>query len=588
MAALAAGSNADSKKLTMKSVPKIVRDRLQAAPPVVNHPDADLLAAFAEQSLPAAERTTVLEHLARCGDCRDVVALALPPTEMLETAAPVRTSWLTWPVLRWGFVAAGVVIVASIGFLQLQKHSESSRIATFSSPTDQVARNEARPQLTVATPTVPAAKQDTGAATSERDEPSKAAGGAAGGKVTAPAAPPSSTRLQPFHGVASGAFRGGVGGPKPPSQFLTNNNVQQQSSNSAPAPALILPQVSPPSAKQSAGANEGVALGGASSTTDTEGARLGAQLRDRSAGSQPFADKSTVSKTKLPVTQPAPGQITGFVVDPSGAVVPNAHITVTPATAGRPATAVTDSQGAFLIAGLSTGNYKAQAQAPGFNTTVQDLNFDASRPSTYNFTLNVGSVSETVEVTAQNAQIQAETATMGGPVTNSMVSQLPINGRNYTELASVSPGRLPRWTVSAGGALQRSVDQGKNWQTVDVNASPMSSATLEIVAGESRKEELSKEKGADKKRLKREVASPVFRAVTAAGSEVWAGGSGGALYHSLDAGIHWTRIVPTAAGTTLTGDIVSLEFSDSQNGKVTTSIPEVWITSDAGQTWQKQ
>ena len=52
----------------MQSVPKIVRDRLQATRPAVNHPDADLLTAFAEQSLPAAERATVLDHLARCGD----------------------------------------------------------------------------------------------------------------------------------------------------------------------------------------------------------------------------------------------------------------------------------------------------------------------------------------------------------------------------------------------------------------------------------------------------------------------------------------------------------------------------------------
>jgi hypothetical protein len=80
----------------MQNVPKIVRERLQAPPPAVNHPDADLLTAFAEQSLPADERATVLEHLARCGDCRDVVALTLPPTEILETAArPVRSAWLT-------------------------------------------------------------------------------------------------------------------------------------------------------------------------------------------------------------------------------------------------------------------------------------------------------------------------------------------------------------------------------------------------------------------------------------------------------------------------------------------------------------
>jgi hypothetical protein len=568
----------------MQNVPKIVRDRLHAAKPAANHPDADLLTAFAEQSLPTAERDTVLEHLARCGDCRDVVALALPPSETLEPAVrPARRVWLTWPVLRWGFVAAGVVVVASIGLLQYQRRSASSAIALYHSPRSQVARDEARPQLSSAPPAVPAAKHDTDAAMADRvDEASNAAGVAGEGKTVASAAPPSSTLVRPFRGTTNSTYGRAVGGPKPPSQFQFNNQNQQQAVNGAPAPVLTRPADQLYSAKQPPAANESVGVAGAAaSTADTEGARLEAHLRDQSAESQLFADKSSVSKSKLPVPQPAFGQIAGYVVDASGAVVPNARITVTPATSGKGATAVTDSRGAFLIDGLPTGNYKAQAQAPGFNATVLDLRYDASRPSTYNFTLNVGSVSETVEVSsAQNTLLQADVSTAGGPINS--------RGSNYGMLASNSAGPLPRWTVGAGGALQRSFDQGKTWQTVNVNASPTSSASLEIIARESRAKEAPKEKDADKKLRKQEVANPTFRAVTAAGSEVWAGGSAGALYHSLDAGNHWTRVVPSAAGTVLTGDIVSLEFPDSQNGRVTTSTPEVWTTSDSGQTWQKQ
>src|SRR5689334_25251048 len=114
----------------MQNVPKIVRDRLQAARPAADHPDADLLTAFAEQSLRASERITVLDHLSRCSDCRDIVALALPPTETSEVPARrARSLWLTWPALRWGFVAAGVVVVASIAGLQLQRHSAASNVA---------------------------------------------------------------------------------------------------------------------------------------------------------------------------------------------------------------------------------------------------------------------------------------------------------------------------------------------------------------------------------------------------------------------------------------------------------------------------
>ena len=107
-----------------------------------------------------------------------------------------------------------------------------------------------------------------------------------------------------------------------------------------------------------------------------------------------------------------------------------------PQSRERGASTVTDSRGEFLIAGLATGNYKAQAQAPGFNTTLAELNFDASRPLTYNFMLNVGSVSETVEVSTQNTRVQTENATVGGPVANATVSQVPPNGRNYAELIS--------------------------------------------------------------------------------------------------------------------------------------------------------
>ncbi len=106
----------------MQKVSKIVQDRLKAATPVVNHPDADVLTAFAEKSLPELERATVLEHLSRCPECRDVLALSLPAVEDAQTVlVPARGGWLTWPAIRWGAVAAGVVLVASFAVLQYQR-----------------------------------------------------------------------------------------------------------------------------------------------------------------------------------------------------------------------------------------------------------------------------------------------------------------------------------------------------------------------------------------------------------------------------------------------------------------------------------
>ena len=113
----------------MTEVPKIVYDRLRAALPEQAHPDADLLTAFAEQALSATERDGVLQHLALCGDCRDVVALALPAADLVAAPIASETDGLqttasrsrgphklsfAWPTLRWAALAAGAVVAAAV------------------------------------------------------------------------------------------------------------------------------------------------------------------------------------------------------------------------------------------------------------------------------------------------------------------------------------------------------------------------------------------------------------------------------------------------------------------------------------------
>jgi hypothetical protein len=135
----------------MTEVPKIVYDRLRAALPEQAHPDADLLTAFAEQALSAAEREGVLQHLALCENCRDVVALSLPAADITppQTAdengvrttvsqagsrAPRKLS-LAWPTLRWAALAAGAVVAAAV----LLVHPGTLNQATPPSVNQQVA-----------------------------------------------------------------------------------------------------------------------------------------------------------------------------------------------------------------------------------------------------------------------------------------------------------------------------------------------------------------------------------------------------------------------------------------------------------------
>ena len=140
----------------------------------------------------------------------------------------------------------------------------------------------------------------------------------------------------------------------------------------------------------------------------------------------------------------------------------------------------------------------------------------------------------------------------------------------------------PSWTINEG-KLQRSFDQGATWQDVNITSSPNSGDGLELAIADRKvlKDSL--------KQNKKEQSAPlVFRAVTANGPDVWAGGTGAALYHSFDAGAHWSRVVPSSSNGSLTGDILKLDFRDPQNGTIATSTGEVWSTGDNGQTWQKQ
>jgi len=124
----------------MPEVPKIVHDRLRAAALAGAHPEADVLAAFAEQALSATEREGVVVHLAACRDCREVLALSIPAletvarpmvaAEQIPAAASNRTishppRWLSWPNLHWAAAAAGVVVVASVLMLRHSKQAPS-------------------------------------------------------------------------------------------------------------------------------------------------------------------------------------------------------------------------------------------------------------------------------------------------------------------------------------------------------------------------------------------------------------------------------------------------------------------------------
>jgi len=109
------------------------------------HPDADLLTAFVEQSLLPREREQLLAHLAVCPDCREIIGLVLPETpELVVQPAPKPAFW-RWPVLRWGTVAASVVIIVGAVTVGLRERSENKQVAGFVQPSERPTSQPSAP-----------------------------------------------------------------------------------------------------------------------------------------------------------------------------------------------------------------------------------------------------------------------------------------------------------------------------------------------------------------------------------------------------------------------------------------------------------
>jgi hypothetical protein len=93
-----------------------------------------------------------------------------------------------------------------------------------------------------------------------------------------------------------------------------------------------------------------------------------------------------------------PGQIGGYIVDANGAIVANARINVTQLDTGAVRSASTDYSGRWIVSNIPSGRVKITASSPGFQTTARELSYDANNPTSYNFSLQVGAVTESIEV----------------------------------------------------------------------------------------------------------------------------------------------------------------------------------------------
>jgi hypothetical protein len=133
--------------------------------------------------------------------------------------------------------------------------------------------------------------------------------------------------------------------------------------------------------------------------------------------------------------------MSGTIVDSSGAKMAGADITVTNVGTGITTTTSTKSEGAFTVPNLQPGNYEISVSAKGFSTLVRKgITLNVGQELVLNLTLQVGSVSERVVVTAEAPTVNLANATIGGLVNQHTVEELPLNGRSWTDLAVLEPG----------------------------------------------------------------------------------------------------------------------------------------------------
>lgn len=132
--------------------------------------------------------------------------------------------------------------------------------------------------------------------------------------------------------------------------------------------------------------------------------------------------------------------VTGSITDKSGAAVAAAKVTVQNLDTQITRDVITDDNGIFTIILLPPGRYKVNASKSGFKPVFQDIGLEVNQTARFDFQLEVGSVSESVEVRASNPLIESDSSSIGQVVEQRQVADLPLNGRNFVQLATLGPG----------------------------------------------------------------------------------------------------------------------------------------------------
>jgi hypothetical protein len=139
--------------------------------------------------------------------------------------------------------------------------------------------------------------------------------------------------------------------------------------------------------------------------------------------------------------QIASAELSGNVLDSSGAAVPNATVTAINVETSIVHTTASEKGGDYVLTSLPPGNYTLTAEAPGFSKLEQTgISLQINQQARVDLTLKVGQTAQTVQVTGHPPLLEAESSSVGTVINRQLVNELPLNGRNFVQLATLSPG----------------------------------------------------------------------------------------------------------------------------------------------------
>ena len=138
------------------------------------------------------------------------------------------------------------------------------------------------------------------------------------------------------------------------------------------------------------------------------------------------------------------GSIVGTVKDPSGAIVANAKVTITDLEHGQTSSTTTNAEGEFVVSPLRVGRYTVTVEQTGFKKAISDpISLDVQQRVAVNIILQVGQITESVVVSSATPLLETETSELGQVVDSQRVANLPLNGRNFAQLALLTAGTAP-------------------------------------------------------------------------------------------------------------------------------------------------